>query len=136
MCIIQATEFTLNGSSTVPNCTASGTDNIGFDGVVTFTAAEAGKSYNCWFNLKLPTGVTRQVFVSLVNIPSAGTYDFIKSNIITAIDPKGAYNITACSIYDSTNVTIICSTTVPVVNCVPLTVTAPTICPTLKVTVN
>ena len=102
-CTIQAVQFQKNGTTNIPTCAATLADNIGFDATVSFTPAEVGQSYFCWFDVAWPDGTSKSFYTSSTPayIPSSGTYDFVINKFIQSSDPTGQYSIISCYIYRS-----------------------------------
>lgn len=119
-CVIQAALFQKNGSISF-NCTATISDRIDVDNVVTFDASFSGVPVWCKVIVQVPDGTSREINGPTFNIIT-GTQDII-INIPISIYGTGTYKIIATHIALESNGAYICDMYYSGASCQTITVT-------------
>lgn len=126
MCEIQAAQFQKAGSTNIPGCTATLSDNIGLDASISFDRSEVGKVFYCMIYVRFPAGHVDGYNVTPTGhyVQAAGTIDLVIDNILPTMYATGTYMVDSCYIYDSTQTNVVCGMSPGVGNCTTLAVTA------------
>lgn len=104
MCRIESAYFTKNGTVLkIPGCTATSSDKINVESVVTFSGAEIGGQYKCELKISGPGLPSFSFFTPLRVVTSVETFT---SQDFTNPVPTGLYTCTFIVIYDSAGNTI------------------------------